>query len=126
MIEAAEKENRRTFSVAKMTQGDTVTVDMQLYFKAADQRWYPLASFSNSARVDEQSTDDVEQVQQDPNVSKALNVMKQLGIADSGLIDKALKSGAATKQALEASMSDLDEYVQRYSFEIDNPPVESK
>ncbi len=126
MIAAAEKANRRTFSVAKMTQGDSVTVDMQLYGKAPDERWYQIAQFSNRTRLAEISTDDLDVVKQDPNVSRMLDMMKQFGVANEGLIDKALKSGAATKLALDKSMSQLDEFVEQYSYEIDNPPVELK
>jgi len=90
------------------------------------QRWLPLASFSNSASVEQQSTDDVDLVEQDPNVARVLDIAKQFGVADEKTLKMALRGGAATKKALEKSMTEMDEFVQEYSFEIDNPPVEQK
>ena len=124
MIAAAEKENRRSFSVSKLTQGDTVEVQTTLYFNALDSRWYPLAEFASSERLAEQSTDDVDVVKNDPQVARIMEMVEQLGVGDASVVDKAIRSGVATKKALQKSMSDLDEYVDRYSFEIDNPQIE--
>ena len=126
MIRAAEKENRRCFSVAKMTQGRSVKVEMRLYFKSADQGWHPLASFSSSVVVADQTTDDVDVLKQDPRISQVMELAKQLGIADPKIIEQALQNGAATKRALGKAMSDLDDFVAKYSHEIDNPPLEKQ
>lgn len=126
MIEAAEKEKRRCFSVAKMTQGKNVTVEMQLFHKVANDRWVPLVTFSNSESVAQQSTDDINVVAQDPNVTRVVEMMKKLGISDTSMLEMALKSGSATKKALSRSMTGLDEFVEQYSFEIDNPPIEKR
>ena len=124
MIETAKKENRRCFSVSKLTQGETVSVRTSLYFEALDGRWYPLAEFASSERLADQSTDDLDLLKDDPQISQAMKLIEQLGIGDTSVIDKAMRSGAATKRALEKSMAELDEFVDRYSFEIDNPPIE--
>ena len=124
MIRAAEKENRRCFSVAKMTQGRSVKVEMRLYFKSGDQGWHPLASFTGSAVVADQTVDDVDVLKQDPRISQVMDLAKQLGIADPKVIEQALQNGAATKRALSKATSDLDDFVAQYSHEIDNPPLE--
>ena len=124
MIEAAEKEKRRCFSVAKMTQGQTVTVEMRLYHKVAGNQWVPLAAFSNSESVAQQSADDVEDVARDPNVTRVMEMANQLGVVDQSMLEMALKNGAATKKALNKSMGELDEFVKQYSFEIDHPPID--
>ncbi|QEG22385.1 hypothetical protein [Mariniblastus fucicola] len=124
MIKAAEDENRRSFSVSRLTQGETVTVEMTLYYKGRDDRWLPLKKFSNSQRLADQTADEMEVVEQDPQIARVMEMAKQFGLADPNLMKKAIRSGVATKKALEDSMSELDEYVERYSFEIDNPPVE--
>ena len=126
MIETAEKENRRCFSVSKMTQGQTVTIEMQLYHKVANNQWVPLATFTNSESIANQTQDDIDIVAQDPNVSKVMKMAGQLGFADPSILEMALKSGSATKKALSKSMSELDEFVEQYSFEVDNPPIEKR
>lgn len=126
MIKAAEEANRRAFSVSILTQGPTVNVKMQLYFKALDNHWYPLAEYSNSERLSDQNSDEIDQVKQDPQVSKMLETLNQVGGGvDRSILDKALRSGVATKKALEKSMDELDKFVDQYAQEIDNPPVKT-
>ena len=126
MIEAAEQANRRSFSVSILEQGPTVKVKTKLYFKALDTRWYPLTEFSNSERLSDQTKEEIEGVKKGPRVAKMLKTMNLLGAGvDPAIMDKALRSGVATKKALEKSMFELDEYVDRYTFEIDNPPIEA-
>jgi len=127
MIKAAEEANRRTFSVSILQQGQTVNVKTKLYFKALDKKWYPLAEYSNSERLSDQNKEEIEHVKQDPQVSKMLKMLNQFGAGvDTSIMDKALRSGVATKKALEKSMEQLDEFVDQYSHEIDNPPIESQ
>jgi len=127
MIEAAEEANRRAFSVSILTQGTTVNVKTQLYFKALDNHWYPLAEYSNSERLADQNSDEIDQVKQDPQVSKMLEMLNQLGAGvDPSIMDQALRSGVATKKAMEKSMEELDKFVDQYAREIDNPPVETR
>ena len=125
MIEAAEKANRRSFSVSILEQGQTVKVKTKLYFRALDTRWYPLKEFSNSERLSDQKMEEIDGVKQDPQVAQMLKMMGQLGAGvDASILDQAMRSGVATKKALAKSMSELDEFVDQYSFEIDNPPVQ--
>ena len=125
MIEAAEKANRRSFSVSILEQGQTVKVKTKLYFRALDTRWYPIKEFSNSERLSDQKTEEIEGVKQDPQIAKMLKLMNQLGTGvDASILDQAMRSGVATRKALAKSMSELDEFVDQYSFEIDNPPVQ--
>jgi hypothetical protein len=124
MIEAAEKANRRSFSVSRMEPGDPVKVETSLYYKAMDGRWYPLATFANSERLRDQSADELDALKEDPQVARVMDIAKQFGLADPSLLDQAIRNGAATRKALEKSMSDLETYVEQYSFEIDNPPIE--
>lgn len=127
MIEAAEEANRRAFSVSILKQGPTVNVKTQLYFKALDSHWYPLAEYSNSERLSDQNSDEIDHVKQDPQVSKMLEMLNQLGAGvDRSIMDQALRSGVATKKALEKSMEELDKFVDQYAREIDNPPVETR
>jgi hypothetical protein len=124
MVKTAEKEGRLSFSVSKLKQGTTVSVSTTLYFKAADELWYPLKEFSTSEKLSDQNSDDVDQLMQDPQVAKIAELSKQFGLGKQGLLEEAVRSGVATKKALAKSMSDLDEFVDRYSYEIDNPSVE--
>ncbi len=124
MIRTAEKEGHRSFSVSKLEQGDTVSVTTTLYFKAFDDEWYPLKEFAASERLRDQNTEDVEQVMQDPQVARVIEMAKQFGVNNQGMLEKAMRSGVATKKALDKTMSELDQFVESYSFEIDNPPIE--
>ena len=108
-----------------MEQGQTVKVKTKLYFRALDTRWYPIKEFSNSERLSDQKTEEIEGVKQDPQIAKMLKLMNQLGTGvDASILDQAMRSGVATRKALAKSMSELDEFVDQYSFEIDNPPVQ--
>ena len=124
MVKTAEKEGRHSFSVSKLIQGNTVSVSTTLYFKAADAMWYPLKEFSSVEKLSDQSSDDVDQLMQDPQVARVAEMAKQFGVGKQGLLEEAIRSGVATKKALEKSMSDMDEFVDRYSYELDNPAVE--
>ena len=124
MIEAAKQQKRRCFSVAKLTQGQTVNVEIRIYHQVAGNQWVPLAAFSNSESVAQQSPDDVNDIAQDPNVTSVIKMAIHLGAVDPSNFQTALKCGAATKKALSKSMGELDEFIKRYSFEIDYPPIE--
>ena len=66
-------------------------------------------------------------MKQDPQVAKMLEMLNQFGAAvDPSIMDQALRSGVATKKALEKSMEQLDELVDEYSHEIDNPPIDEQ
>ena len=124
MIKTAEKENRRSFSVSSLSQGATVTVETKLYFKAIDGKWYPIATFSDSQRTADQETGEIDLMKQDPQVARVMDMAKQFGLSDPKLLDQAMRGGVATKKALQHTSSELNKYVDRYSYEIDNPPVE--
>ncbi len=124
IIRTAEKEGRRSFSVSRLTQGETVSVTTTLYFKALDSKWYPLKEFKSSQKLRDQTTEEVEQIMQDPQVARVVEMAKQFGAGGQGLLEKAMRSGVATKKALSKTTSELDEFVESYSYEIDFPPIE--
>ena len=124
IIRTAEKEGRRSFSVSRLTQGETVSVTTTLYFKALDSKWYPLKEFKSSQKLRDQTTEEVEQIMQDPQVARVIEMAKQFGAGGQDLLEKAMRSGVATKKALSKTTSELDEFVESYSYEIDFPPIE--
>lgn len=124
MIKAAKDANRRSFSVSLLEQGQTVTVKTKLYIQAIDGRWYPMGEFTNSEKLADQNSDEIDHIKQDPQIDKMIRMMNQFGASvDPSIMDKAMRSGVATKKALDKSMEQLDRFVDQYCHEIDYPPV---
>ena len=125
MIKTAESEDRRCFSVSSLSQGETVLVETIVYVKAADKKWYPLKRFEAKEKLASQNADAINRIKQDPQVERVLKVAKQMGLNDENILDKAMRGGAATRKALQDVSSELEAFLEPYSFDVDIPPVPS-
>jgi hypothetical protein len=101
-IQTAESEKQTGFRVTQLDLAielQQATVTTQFVARLSDGSWRTV--FQHTERADaKQARPDIEKrIQDDPQVKKVLDLTRQLGVADGGQIQQAIRFGAATMTA---------------------------
>lgn len=87
-------------------------------------RWFEVQRFVATASSDQQNGEKLERLKQDPQIRNVLDSLAALGLqGDSSLLDQALKTGAATQQALEEANALANAFLARHTRALDSMPV---
>ena len=122
----AERDGFKGFAILRLEQNAlSSSVRVESYFFALEKpgSWFQVAKFVGTASAAEQNADQIKRIQEDPQVKSALDALGGLGLADQSLIDKALRHGAATQQALRDASGELNAFLSQNSRELDSMPI---
>ncbi len=125
-IQTAEAEKRTGFRVTRLDlAGDfqQATVTTQFVARMSDGSWRTI--FQHTERADaKQARPDIEKrIQDDPQVKKALELTRQLGLSADEQIQQALRFGAATMTAQQTSDREFATFRDIYLSSLARPPL---
>lgn len=103
------------------SNSDQVVVEAVFIAKTSDTKWETVGRVESSARLADQTADDLKVLGQDARISKVLDTLKGIGLADDALIQTALRKGAATRSALDSVTTKMDVVLDRNSINLDRP-----
>lgn len=102
VTDKADKKDCRSVLVKRILDGnnsDIVTVEATLLIKAR-KKWETVKQVSYSAKLSDQTAEQLQAIKRDPQVQQALGIAEQLGLG-GGMLDRALQKGAATHEAVK-------------------------
>ncbi len=123
LIQSAEAAGKRSFSVAKLEQGDEVSVEAMLFCKGADGDWKMIKKVTAKQGTKDQNADEFDDLKRDPQVAAVLDMATQMGMSDPSTVEKALRQGVATNKALSEATSGLNQFINSFANRIDSPVV---
>jgi hypothetical protein len=124
--EEAERDGFCGVSIIRLNQNMlSATVTVEAYFFAMEKpgAWFQVAKFVGQSNTAEQTGEQLQRIQDDPQVKSVLDTLKGLGLGGQGAIDQALRHGAATQKALQDANGLLSAFISRNARELDSPPL---
>ena len=100
---------------------DQVDVEAVFMAKISDTQWETIKTFRGSARFADQTQADLDALDADAQIQKAIAAVKALGLGDDALLRTALQRGAATQSALKSVTLDLDYILDWNSRNLSGP-----
>ena len=120
----ADQKRQRSIMVKRILESanaDLVTVEVSFLAKSSDTEWEVVVQAKSQARLSAQPQERVDQLLQDPQVQKAIALTKQLGLGGEARLQKALRQGAATQEALRLASEQVDQVLVQNSSRIEGP-----
>lgn len=115
---------RVTHLTQSLERGD-VRVAVRLLARMPDGAWRDIWRGENVADANNVRPEDVKKTAEDPQVKKALDLVKGLGIPlDESLMEQALRHGAATQEALRLANAAANEFLLAAARRFDGPPLQ--
>ncbi|MGH7194577.1 MAG: hypothetical protein ACREJM_13750, partial [Candidatus Saccharimonadales bacterium] len=114
----------RVTYLAEALANQQVTVDDRFYARMPDDSWQ--AIWQKSATLDANRADknDGARLAADPQVAEIMKVVKGLGLdANQDLFQTALRFGAVTQEAMQATDRDIVQFLQANSRRLSGPPL---
>lgn len=102
VTDEADKKDCRSVLVKRILDGnnsDIVTVEATLLIKAR-KKWETVKQVSYSAKLSDQTAEQLQAIKRDPQVQQAIGIAEKLGLG-AGMMDRALQKGAATHEAIK-------------------------
>jgi hypothetical protein len=124
--EEAERDGFCGVSIIRLNQNmlsSTVTVEAYFFAMEKPGVWFQAAKFAGQASTAEQTEEQLQRLQEDPQVKSVLDTLKGLGLGGQDKIDQALRHGAATQKALQDANGLLNAFISRNARELDSPPI---
>ena len=104
------------------TAPDRVAVEAVFLARTSELDLEPVLKFAHSSRLSTQSKQRIEDLAKDPQVQQAVNSLQQLGLGSGErLLDRALRQGAATQEALTAVTDQINSVLSRHANRIEAP-----
>jgi hypothetical protein len=102
----------------------TVKVEATLWVRVGPERWVPALARPAVVRPDDLKPDAGAELEADPQVKGAFNLIESLGLGqiDPALKQRSLRIGAATQKALHAARGGLDEGLSTLAFPVTDLP----
>ncbi len=125
-IGIAEKEGLRCFAVTQLEQNplsDRVRVKVMLVAKDEQGKWRKFKEFVGQADASKQSDADVKALMEDPQVKQVMEFADALGLGAGQQMQKALRHGVATQQAMQAGLNQLAVFVDRHTKGLAGPRI---
>ncbi|HUQ68524.1 MAG TPA: hypothetical protein VM165_03315 [Planctomycetaceae bacterium] len=123
-ITAAKAANAKGFRVTHVQldpQSSRVAVETRFVARLAEGDWQTVWLATELADGTVPRPDIEARIEQDPQVKSALASLKTLGVIDDAPIRQAVRTGAATMAAQQASDSAFFAFADRYAKRIDSP-----
>ena len=124
--ETAETEGVRGIRVTRVVQNPSSAIaKVEDYMLAMIEPgvWKPVISVSATANNKDVDPADVARLKADPRIKNALKMVEKFGLGGAGIVDKALRQGAATEMAMNACHEKFFEQLDVYSQRSDGPPL---
>lgn len=123
----AESEELRGFRVTRVNQdlaSGRVSVETQFVAQLPGPTWQPVWSSMQTLDATKPRGDLEKRILADPQVSKALDLIKSTGVLGSDKeINTALRFGAATMEAQQNADTRFFEFRDKYTRRLDGPPL---
>ncbi|MEL7496106.1 MAG: hypothetical protein AAFN77_00745 [Planctomycetota bacterium] len=121
----ADNQGTRSVLVKRLLDGrdrNVVTVETTFLAKTTDDRWEKVVQFNSVSRLSDQSQEDIDAIKSDPRVQAAVSTVQKLGLGNgAGLLDEAIRKGAATKQATDQANEQIRELIGQNARRIEVP-----
>ncbi len=124
--EEAEREGFCGVSITRLNQNTlSSTVTVEAYFFAMEKPgiWFQVVRFASQANAAEQADEQLKRIHEDPQVKSVLDTLKGLGLGNQGLVDQALRHGAATQKALQDATGQFNAFVSQNARALDSQPI---
>ena len=114
---------RRSILVKRIVDSglERVVVEAVFMAKTTDTKWETIFQSKASALYADQTDNDIKALDGDARISSAIATLKSIGLADDALIQKALRKGAATQDALQTVSDEVDFILNRNVLNLDRP-----
>lgn len=122
--DAAEEAGCRGVRVTRLIQDFTSPVaKVEEFFLAEIEpgKWKPVFTTIAKSDRDKIARGDADFLKQDPQIEGIMGALDGLGTGNDALLDKALRQGAATQQAMENAEASILDFVDEYSQHVDGP-----
>lgn len=101
-----------------------VTVKDAFWAKLPDGAWQPIWQVSSTIDASKPRPNEEDALKQDPQIAEALKLVKSLGLdVDPDLLRTAMRSGAATQEALQVVDRQFADYLLANTRRLDGPPL---
>lgn len=101
-----------------------VTVDDRFFARMPDDSWQDIWQQSATLDATDASKDDDERLAADPQVAEIMKAVKGLGLdANQDLFKSALRFGAITQQAMQATDREMAQFLLRNTRRLTGPPM---
>jgi hypothetical protein len=125
-IREAERAGRKSFRVTTVDlnlQRKQATVETRFVAKLPTGKWETIWRHRAAGDPSKPRPDALRQIENDPQVAEALNLLKSLGLGAGGQLDVALNFGAATMEAQNAVDQEFFRFLDRYVQRLDGPAL---
>jgi flavin-binding protein dodecin len=114
----------RVTQLAQDAARGEVRVTVRILARMPDDTWRDVWRGTTLADANNPRPEAVKKLAQNPQVKKAIAVIKGLGVPiDPSLLDKALRHGAATQEALDGANAAANEFLLAGARRFDGPPL---
>lgn len=123
-VAKAERDGFRGVLISRLTdslQAEAVRVDTHFFAKEAPGEWFEVVHFQEQVSTQRVDPKRLQRLRQDPQVKQALEMANHLFPTGGERIDLALKHGAATEQALEATSDRFQAFLSRQLRSLTEP-----
>lgn len=124
-IREAESAKSKGFRVTRLdidANSMKVTVDTRFVAKVASEQWQTVWQSSSIEDGTKARPAAEARIEQDPQLKSAVQTLKNLGLADAGTLQKAIRVGAATMSAQQSADAQFGEFRDGYMRRLDGPP----
>lgn len=126
-IPIAEREKSSGFRVTRVVvdpQTSASSVEVRFVARMPNGRWETIWQHTESADATKPRPDREKRIKQDPQIGKALDLLKAAGLGNGDdLLQQAIRFGAATMEAQETADAKFFEFRERYLQRLDGPPL---
>lgn len=125
-IRAAEKAGVRGFRVTRLDLGveaRRATVASEFIAQVAPDDWRTIWQTTEAADGSQPRPELEDRIARDPQVKAAFEAMRALGVAGDNPVQQAIRVGAATMSAQQATDQRFFEFRDRHVKRIDGPPL---
>lgn len=119
--DAAGMVGLRVTQVDQQAESGKVSVRGSFLAKMPDGGWREIWSHTESASAGQAAADDVQEIKNDPQIGEILGKLKELGFDGNGLLERALKHGAATMAAQREVNNRFKVFLLRATRRLDGP-----
>lgn len=103
--------------------GNVAKVSGHFFAQLKPGDWFEVFQFTAASSLNEQSADRIAQLEEDPQVKQLKSLADSLGLG-GGQLDRALRQGAATQNALEQVNEAFGRMLARYIENLDRPTID--
>lgn len=119
--DAAGMTGLRVTQVDQNASSGKVSVHGRFLAKMPDGAWQEVWSHTEASSANQAAAEDQQEIKNDPQIGEILGKLKELGFDGNGLLDQALKHGAATMTAQRAVNNRFKAFLLRATRRLDGP-----